>query len=306
MRDQLPVDTLRIDPRADIGFTRNPTHSLEPPGFIVDALPRAAAADRKTAHDAVLKSLRTAYLDSSTSTLASPHGTAKTNPLVEHAVLESFPRWTVRLLRLLKQCVGVRRVPQPCVALPSVYDAYFLPTMEIEFDRGENFPLTNRYSTHAAKAMIDFYTKPNLVSRQFAEMIFEDLDSNNLQPVVETLAGPANSIRKVKARWHCTNNTTVESPWLNFGARFFDGDFDIMEHSCEYDVIIGSESIVEYDLLGLRRKLPLAAPGNFRSRPHSVHGTSEHHNSSLVAKIDQGLTQKLSIQPVVLLSNRNR
>jgi hypothetical protein len=182
-----------------------------------------------------------------------------------------------RLVEYLQQwlgrCFGARRAPHPDIASPlittrSVYDAYFQANIQVEI-KSEN----GEYKTRAGVAMIDPNCATNLISRKFGALFFDDLDSAGPYPLVRTLAGVAPAIREVPGRWSCTNNPTVINPWLRFDRMMLESTFHVMERNCPFDVIIGYEDILNYDLLDLRKKLPLVAPQNFRSQPYPVEGT---------------------------------
>jgi hypothetical protein len=122
-------------------------------------------------------------------------------------------------------------------------------------------------------AMIDYWSPCNMVSRDFGNQMVKDLGSDTPKPLVMTLAGKARAIKKVKARWHCLDDARITNPLMRFDPTMDESEFHIMEHGDRFDVIIGRPDIIKFDILDAGKRLALAAPQFFRSRPHAIDGT---------------------------------
>lgn len=122
-------------------------------------------------------------------------------------------------------------------------------------------------------AMIDYWSPCNMISRDFGDRIVQGLESATPYRLVDTVAGPANAVKKVKARWNCRDDTSIEKPLLRFDPTMDESNFHIMEHKNRFDVIIGRPDIVKFDILDANKRLFLAAANLFRSRPHAIDGT---------------------------------
>lgn len=122
-------------------------------------------------------------------------------------------------------------------------------------------------------AMIDYWSPCNMISRDFGSRMVKDLESGTPRPLVTTLAGEARAIKKVKARWHCRDDIRITNPLMRFDPTMDESEFHIMEHGDRFDIIIGRPDIIKFDILDASKRLALAAPQFFRSRPHKIDGT---------------------------------
>lgn len=175
---------------------------------------------------------------------------------------------------VLRRCFSSPQSSQSPASKRAVINAAFTPSIVIEVDCGIGCRRELRYQKRYGMAMIDIQSEHSLISRGFADLLFADAKSTELEsatpyPVLETLGGPANAIMQTSARWYCENGPGVMFPWPRMNPKLVRSKFHVMEKNCQYDVIIGLRDIAEFDLLGLR-KLPLAAAHNFRSQPYAV------------------------------------
>ena len=129
------------------------------------------------------------------------------------------------------------------------------------------------YTSIKGRVMIDFWCEHNLVSRNFGNRIFDNLDSADSYVIVDSLGGEANAIKKFESRWHCVDDPGIENPCLRFDPTMDLSAFHVMEREYRFDVIIGCADIVKYDLLDIGKRPPFAAPAGFRSLRQSVDST---------------------------------
>jgi hypothetical protein len=122
-------------------------------------------------------------------------------------------------------------------------------------------------------AIIDYWSPCNMTSREFGSRMVKDVDSGTPKPVVTTVAGEARAIKKVKARWHCRDDIRIPNPLIRFDHTMDESEFHIMEYGDRFDVIIGRPDIIKFDILDVGKRLALAAPQFFRSKPHAIDGT---------------------------------
>jgi hypothetical protein len=122
--------------------------------------------------------------------------------------------------------------------------------------------------------MIDVWSPYNIISRKFGNIICDDLQFRTPYPLINTLAGTANAITNIQARWHCVNDPRIPHSSLKFDETFDQSEFEIMEYdAARFDVIIGRPDIIKFDILNIQARVPLAAPNYFRSLPLSVNST---------------------------------
>jgi len=241
------------------------------------------------AHIEHLKRLLSADAVNPSSNLApsfsSPSHPTESTPLLPSASIESpvqqqahwaeiFSRFTY----FLRQCRGVRKALQPSANTSATYKAMFIRHVRLEFTllKNEGGNPQQRFAT----ALIDFHSPFNLISRRLANRVFAEAGKSDIlqkatpKPIFVTLGhsgGVANAVGEIDARWGCLNdprNSIAPNPYLNFDLIMFDSKFQVMEEdACRYDVIIGVEDIIGYDLLGLTGNLPQAAVHFRRQAP---------------------------------------
>ena len=129
------------------------------------------------------------------------------------------------------------------------------------------------YKSIKGRVMIDFWCDYNLVSRNFGNRIFENLDSAKPYIIVDSLGGEANAIREFESRWHCIDDPSIENPGLRFDPTMDLSTFHVMEREKRFDVILGYADIIKYDLLDIGKRPHFAAPAGFRSLRQSVDST---------------------------------
>jgi hypothetical protein len=138
--------------------------------------------------------------------------------------------------------------------------------ISIEVDCGENCK-GQKHQTRGGMAMIAPTHKYNFISRDFAELFFADAKSTELElattyRVEDTLGGSINVTKEVNARWYCTKVPTTGKLVVRTAPKMVSSKFYIPEKPIDFDVIIGLEDIIKFDLSGLQ--LSLSKPSSHR------------------------------------------
>jgi hypothetical protein len=168
-------------------------------------------------------------------------------------------------------------------------DAFFTTHITLELDCGVECGDLLRYQTLRGFAMIDNDTEHSVISRSFADRLFQLAGSRKLElskpfSLIDTLAGPANALIETTGRWHFETNPNIRDPWRNMPPKMVQSSFYIMEEECVHDVIIGRRDIVEF---GLR----IPARSNldpFLALPDGTPSNIEHGIESQPASFETG------------------
>ncbi|KAF1956371.1 hypothetical protein CC80DRAFT_504933 [Byssothecium circinans] len=250
---------------------------------LTSALPPEAVASRQRAHDEVFSALSPESITAAAAdTVPLLAGTMPNHH--DQSALSSVrrqSRWNWALQVLQQWLVRCLAKTQP-VARASLYDAIFNPIIVIGIEIGHD-----RWAqADIAAALIDPQCQHNLISRRLAERLFEHLDPIAPYPIVVSLNGSVNAIKKVKGRWQGRNQPHIANPWLRFGDVMEDAEFHVLEGHAPFDVIIGRRDIVRLDLLNLEQRPALAA-AHFRSYPPPVDAATTQSSEAAAAMARQ-------------------
>ena len=134
--------------------------------------------------------------------------------------------------------------------------------------------------TRTARAKFDTGNPYNLVSRDFIEKTFNIPFIHFPEGNRELLQLPNGhkflAIGKITGRWSVAVNSRDKNAGgknIRFHPKFYDSDFYVSETKELFDVVIGSETIEQYNLINFQSPLGLTGFDGFRTKnPPSVKG----------------------------------
>jgi hypothetical protein len=119
--------------------------------------------------------------------------------------------------------------------------------------------IPRRGNEESGVALIDPFSPENILSREFGELHYSNLDFSNAFPIAQTLrGGNIEVIGPYSARWW-VRGTSKGSNKEVFPSKYLTSEFYIMKDKANFDVIIGIQDIMSHCLLIPNAPLPYIA-----------------------------------------------